>query len=124
MTGHSSFELNGIYVGGDGSDTTTSKDDKQLKRLKFPKSSAEMAAMNYTTVNDMCQHNTETLNDANEAHKLAGDSRDDNNQSTNNDSNRKRQKMICYDFQKGSCRRRVCRVSCLCVCLYVVESAR
>lgn len=115
MTGNSGFGLNGMHVSGGGSDTTTPNDDKQPNRLKHQHLSAEMAATNYTIANDICQHNNEGLNDTNDSHKLVTvDSRDDNNQTTNNDSNRKRQKMICYDFQKGSCRRRVCRVSLNC----------
>lgn len=112
MTGNSGLELNGMPAAGDVSGAATSNDDKHSKRMKHPHLPTEMALSNYTLANDMCQHNVDALNDANETHKLlASDSRDDNNQTTSNDSNRKRQKMICYDFQKGGCRRRVCRVS-------------
>lgn len=39
------------------------------------------------------------------------DKKNDNNHTMQSDANGKRQKTVCYDFKKGICRRRFCRVS-------------
>lgn len=88
MNGHDNFDQ---HTGGDPS----SNDDKRL-RLK------EESTSNYNG------SDADTFTDSNETYN----SRDDNTHTSNSDSNnKKRGKTICYDFQKGLCRRRNCRVN-------------
>lgn len=100
MTGNDSFEQHS------GADPTSNEDKKPPRNM-------EETTSNYNGSADKNQHLGDTSNDANEAYKYsAGDSRDDNNHTPNTDNNsKKRGKVICYDFQKGLCRRRNCRVS-------------
>lgn len=58
-----------------------------------------------------CQNNTDTLNETADISRIISDKKNDNNHTTQSDINGKRQKTVCYDFKKGICRRRYCRVS-------------
>lgn len=59
-----------------------------------------------------CQNNAnDTANETIECLRLNADKKPDNNHTTQSDGNAKRQKTVCYDFKKGICRRRFCRVS-------------
>lgn len=59
-----------------------------------------------------CQNNVDTANDAADSSRNNADKKNENNHTANqSDANVKRQKTVCYDFKKGMCRRRFCRVS-------------
>lgn len=49
------------------------------------------------------------------------DKKSEINQSTTNDNHTKRQKSLCYDFKKGNCRRRFCRVGTTKYYMYVTS---
>lgn len=113
MTGNDKGSLSN---GSDKLDSLPS-DDKNSTRSIHSMIPGEVSTSNYPMGHiDIYKSNGDALTDAIEAHKFSmsatcGDiSRDDHNQTTSSESNKKRQKLICYDFQKGICRRRMCRV--------------
>lgn len=55
-----------------------------------------------------CQNNADTLNEIADILRINADKKNENNHVLQSDS--KRQKTVCYDFKKGICRRRFCRV--------------
>lgn len=57
-----------------------------------------------------CQNTTDTSNETADNSRINADKKCDNNHITQPESNGKRQKSLCYDFKKGICRRRFCRV--------------
>lgn len=59
-----------------------------------------------------CQNIGDTSNETADNSRISADKKCDNNHATQSESNGKRQKALCYDFKKGICRRRFCRVSC------------
>lgn len=58
-----------------------------------------------------CQNNVDTANETADSSRINADKKNESNHmNTQSDSNSKRQKTVCYDFKKGVCRRRFCRV--------------
>lgn len=113
MTGNDKGSLSN---GGDRLDSIPN-DDKNSTRSIHLIIPGEVSTSNYPMGHtDICKSNGDALTDSIEAHKYSlsaacGDgNRDDHNQITTSENNKKRQKLICYDFQKGICRRRICRV--------------
>lgn len=58
-----------------------------------------------------CQNNADTANETVDCMRIHAEKKPDNNHTIQLDGNAKRQKTVCYDFKKGICRRRFCRVS-------------
>lgn len=58
-----------------------------------------------------CQNNVDTANETADNLRINSDKKNDSNHTNaQSDVNSKRQKTVCYDFKKGVCRRRFCRV--------------
>lgn len=71
----------------------------------------ESNQQNASAADDKMQHSESTTiqRDSDQSRQVV-DKKNDNGHSDN--GNTKRPKTVCYDFKKGFCRRRFCRVSC------------
>lgn len=59
-----------------------------------------------------CHNNADTINETVDISRMNADKRNESNHLNQQlDASSKRQKTVCYDFKKGICRRRFCRVS-------------
>lgn len=59
-----------------------------------------------------CHNNADTINETVDISRINTDKKNESNHTNQqSDTSSKRQKSLCYDFKKGICRRRFCRVS-------------
>lgn len=92
--------------------TINGKDDE--KQLGGEKQMINLFMENFKDKRDRspgtCQNNGDTLNETADNLRTNADKKCDNNHIAQSEINGKRQKTVCYDYKKGICRRRFCRV--------------
>lgn len=90
--------------------TMTTKDDE--KNSGCEKSQANLSRFKRDKSPSTCQNKADASNETADNSRLnVSDKKNENNHGISNELNGKRQKTVCYDFKKGICRRRFCRVS-------------
>lgn len=80
------------------------------KNLGTEKQRGNLFVENLKKSPSTCQNNGDISNETADNLRINADKKNDNNHSMQSESNGKRQKTVCYDFKKGICRRRFCRV--------------
>lgn len=87
----------------------TIKDDEKV--FGSEKSVGCLFAENGRIKRDKSPSTADISNEIADNLRMNMDKKNDNNHTMQSDANGKRQKTVCYDFKKGICRRRFCRVS-------------
>lgn len=105
-----------------GIDYTISLKDDEKCLQTLDKQSNNLFVENLKSKRDKspntCQNNIDIGNDSTDIMRINVDKKNESNHTNSNiqldlnsNLNSKRQKTVCYDFKKGVCRRRFCRVS-------------
>lgn len=110
MSIENSVDLNRKF----NSDYTIIMDDEKIAAGE--KLQANLFVENFMSKRDKspstCHNNVDTSNETSDTMRAnILDKKLENNHAISVESNGKRQKTVCYDFKKGICRRRFCRVS-------------